>query len=96
MEFIARQVQVPASEPGFYAWTSRRRRVPPGADRAHLGFRECGFADAEKLTAYLVEHVAHEERRPERVRVQLPALTALVSSQLPVESRYSTSIGPRQ
>ncbi|MFB7895065.1 hypothetical protein ACFC1B_01880 [Streptomyces xiamenensis] len=61
VEFIARQVQVPASE-------RHRAQI-----RQHLGFRECGVADAGKLTAYPAEHVAHKERRPEQVRVELPA-----------------------
>ncbi|MFF1651529.1 hypothetical protein [Streptomyces sp. NPDC058240] len=37
----------------------------------HLGFRECSVADAEKLAVHLAEHVAHKERRPEQVRVEL-------------------------
>jgi len=31
-----------------------------------LGYRECGVADAERLTAWLAEHVTHAERSPER------------------------------
>jgi len=34
--------------------------------RQHLGYRECGVADAERLAAWLAEHVTHAERSPER------------------------------
>jgi hypothetical protein len=36
-------------------------------------FRGCSVADAEKLTAWLAEHVVQAERRPDQVRVELPA-----------------------
>ncbi|MFI6731141.1 hypothetical protein NRF20_44235 [Streptomyces sp. R-74717] len=52
-------------------WTGRTVEYHRVQIRAHLGFRECSVADAEKLTAYLAEHVAHKERRPEQVRVEL-------------------------
>ena len=37
----------------------------------HLGFRECSVADADKLTGWLAASVAHAERDPGRVRVEL-------------------------
>jgi hypothetical protein len=40
--------------------------------RAHLGFRECSVADADKLTEWLAAHVCEAERRPELVRDELP------------------------
>lgn len=46
-------------------------RVPPGQIRTHLGFRVCTTADADKVTVWLAENVAHAERRPERVREEL-------------------------
>ncbi|MER6563286.1 hypothetical protein ABT300_37290, partial [Streptomyces sp. NPDC001027] len=36
-----------------------------------LGFRECNVADADKLIAWLAEHLACKERQPEQVRVEL-------------------------
>ncbi|MFF1834792.1 Tn3 family transposase [Streptomyces sp. NPDC058231] len=71
VEFVARQVQVPASELESYDWAGRTVEYHRAQIREHLGFRECSVADAEKLTAYLAEHVAHKERRPEQVRVEL-------------------------
>jgi hypothetical protein len=41
--------------------------------RRALGFRECSVGDAEKLTAWLAEHVAQHERRGDRVREELLA-----------------------
>ncbi|GAA2815340.1 hypothetical protein GCM10010441_44950 [Kitasatospora paracochleata] len=73
MEFVARQVQVPASELDAYEWSGRTVEYHRAQIRRHLGFRECSVADADKLTAWLVDHVACKERRPEQVRVELLA-----------------------
>ncbi|MER6198115.1 DUF4158 domain-containing protein [Streptomyces sp. NPDC001586] len=51
VEFVARQVQVPASELGFYELTGRTVEYHRAQIRGHLGFRECSVVDAEKLTA---------------------------------------------
>ncbi|WP_406530873.1 DUF4158 domain-containing protein [Streptomyces sp. I8-5] len=50
MEFVVRQVQVPASELESYDWTGRTVEYHRAQIRDHLGFRECSVADAEKLT----------------------------------------------
>ncbi|MER5325061.1 DUF4158 domain-containing protein [Streptosporangium roseum] len=71
VEFVARQVQVPASDLESYDLTGRTVEYHRAQIREHLGFRECSGADAEKLTVYLAEHVAHKERRSEQVRVEL-------------------------
>ncbi|NSL42752.1 DUF4158 domain-containing protein [Streptomyces sp. 8P21H-1] len=55
VEFVARQVQVPASELGFHDWTARTVEYHRAQIREHLGFRECSVADAERLTAYLAD-----------------------------------------
>ncbi|UKY47840.1 DUF4158 domain-containing protein [Streptomyces inhibens] len=73
VEFVARQVQVPASELGTYEWTGRTIEYHRAQIRGYLGFRECSVVDADKLTAWLAEHVACKERRPEQVRVELLA-----------------------
>ncbi|MFI5987745.1 DUF4158 domain-containing protein [Streptomyces sp. NPDC051555] len=87
VEFVARQVQVHASELGFYEWTGRTVEYHRAQIRGHLGFRECSVADAEKLTAYLAEHVAHKERRPEQVRVELLARCRVESIEPPTPGR---------
>ncbi|WP_406131433.1 DUF4158 domain-containing protein [Streptomyces sp. NBC_00989] len=87
VEFVARQVQVPASELESYDWTGRTVEYHRAQIREHLGFRECSVADAEKLTAYLAEHVAHKERRPEQVRVELLARCRTESIEPPAPGR---------
>ncbi|MER6103727.1 Tn3 family transposase [Streptomyces sp. NPDC001832] len=57
VEFVARQVQVPASEMGFYDWTGRTVEYHRAQIREHLGFRECSVADAEKLTVFVARYL---------------------------------------
>jgi hypothetical protein len=71
IEFVARQLQVPAVDVGTYEWTGRSIERHRAQIREHLGFRECTVTDAEQLTAWLAEHVAERERRPEQVRNEL-------------------------
>jgi Domain of unknown function (DUF4158) len=87
LEFVARQVQVPATELESYDWTGRTAEYHRAQVRDHLGFREGGVADAEKLTAYLAEYVARKERRPEQVRVELPARCRAESVEPPTPGR---------
>ncbi|MEV6212270.1 hypothetical protein [Kitasatospora sp. NPDC051914] len=47
-----------------YEWSGRTVEYHRAQIRGHLGFRECSVADADKLTAWLAEHVACKERRP--------------------------------
>ncbi|OEJ37344.1 hypothetical protein BGK70_03485 [Streptomyces agglomeratus] len=94
VEFVARQVQVPASELGFYDWTGRTVEYHRAQIREHLGFRECSVADAEKLTAYLAEHVAHKERRPEQVRWNCWPAAARRASSRPRRAGATASWGP--
>src|SRR5664279_4697300 len=54
-------------------WSGRQIKAHRSEIRGSLGFRECSVADAEKLTAWLAEHVAQAERRPDQVRVELLA-----------------------
>ena len=73
VEFVAKQVGVAGAELGFYDWSGRQIKAHRSEIRGSLGFRECSVADAEKLTAWLAEHVAQAERRPDQVRVELLA-----------------------
>ena len=70
--FVARQVGVDAGELGFYDWRGGRSSTT-GRRSAHLGFRECSVADADKLTGWLAGHVCVAERRPDLVRDELMA-----------------------
>jgi hypothetical protein len=71
IEFVARQVRVPASDMGFYEWSGRTIEYHRSQVREHLGFRECSVAEADKLTDWLAAHVASAERDPDRVREEL-------------------------
>lgn len=71
VDYVARQVKVPASELGLYDWTGRTIEYHCAQIRDHLGFRVCGVVDAEKLTQWLMAGVAHAERHPDRVREEL-------------------------
>jgi len=73
IEAVATQVGVPAAELGFYEWTGSTIEYHRAQIRAHLGFRECGVADADKLTARLAATVCERERRVELVRDELLA-----------------------
>jgi hypothetical protein len=71
VEFVARQVGVAPSDLGFYEWTGRTIEYHRAQIRAHLGFRECSVADADKLAGWLAANVCEAERRPELVRDEL-------------------------
>ncbi|MGH3518504.1 MAG: Tn3 family transposase [Haloechinothrix sp.] len=73
VEFVARQVGVPAADLGFYEWSGSTIEYHRSQIRAHLGFRVATLNDQEKLTAWLAANVAQAERRPERVREELLA-----------------------
>jgi len=87
VEYVARQVGVPAGDLGFYEWSGRTIERQRAQIRAELGFRECTVADADKLTAWLAEHVAEAERRPELVRQELLARCRLEHIEPPTTGR---------
>ncbi|MGW1882997.1 DUF4158 domain-containing protein [Streptomyces sp. NPDC001970] len=62
VEFVALQVQAPASELGAYEWTGRTVEYHRAQIRKYLGFRERSAADADTLTAWLTEQLARKER----------------------------------
>jgi hypothetical protein len=68
VEFIAKQLEVDASSLGFYEWYGRTIKRHRGEVRAHLRFRECTVADAEKLTDWLAGDYAQKERRYELIK----------------------------
>ena len=72
VEFVARQVKVPASDLGFYEWSnSSSLKYHRAQIRRHFGFRECSVADQEKLMDWLAAHVANAERDRDKVRAEL-------------------------
>ncbi len=66
VDFVARQMKVPAGDLGFYEWSGSTIEYHRAQARRHLGYRERGVTDAERLTAWLAEHVTQAERSPDR------------------------------
>lgn len=73
VEHVARQVGGSAADIGLYELDGRQIKRHRVEIRQALGFRECSVADAEKLTVWLAENVAHAERREDQVRLELLA-----------------------
>jgi hypothetical protein len=71
VEFVARQVGVPAGELGFYEWSGRSIERHRAEIRELLDYRECSLADQAAATDWLVEAVTQLEHRPELVRAEL-------------------------
>ncbi|MFI7114817.1 Tn3 family transposase [Nonomuraea sp. NPDC050227] len=71
VEHVARQMKVPAADLGLYEWNGSTIEYHRTQIRAHLGYRMCSVADADKLTDWLAAAVAHAERNPDRVRDEL-------------------------
>ncbi|MFE7529546.1 DUF4158 domain-containing protein [Kitasatospora sp. NPDC057542] len=64
VEFVARQMHVPAADFESYQWTGSTIEYHRAQTREHLGFRVCLAQDAEKLTAWLAGN--RRARRAER------------------------------
>jgi len=71
VEFVGRQVRVPADELAGYAWTGRTIEYHRAQIRRHLGFRECTVEDAGAVQRWLVENVAESDPRYDVVREEL-------------------------
>ena len=71
VEFVGRQVGVPADELVGYAWTGRTIEYHRAQIRRHLGFRECTVQDATEVQGWLVENVAGADPRYDVVREEL-------------------------
>ena len=68
VEYVARQVGVERTEIAFYDFAGRTSKAHRAQIREALGFRECSVADADSVTAWLVENVTQVERSGDRVR----------------------------
>jgi hypothetical protein len=73
VEFLARQVGVPAGELGCYDWSGRTIERHRGEIRELLDYQECSLADQGVVTDWLVESVTQAERHPEQVRAEVLA-----------------------
>ena len=70
---VARLVDVPAAELGFYEWDGRTIKAHRADIRRYFGFRECSVADADKAAEWLAVNVCEKERQVDQVREELLA-----------------------
>jgi TnpA family transposase len=71
--YVARLVDVPASELGLYEWDGRTIKAHRADVRKYFGFRECSVPDGDKAAQWLAVNVREKERQVDRVREQLLA-----------------------
>ena len=95
VDYVARQVAVPAAELAFYEWSGRTIEFHRRQIRGALGFRECGVAHADKLTEWLVQHVTQVERGNDQVREELLARCLEERIEPPTAGRVDRIVGPR-
>lgn len=73
VEYVARQVGVPATDIAFYEWSGRTIEFHRAQIRKALGFRECSVADGDAAVEWLVANVTQVQRSAEAVRDRLLA-----------------------
>lgn len=93
VEFVARQVKVPAADIAFYDWDGRQIKAHRRELRETLGWRPCSVADAEKLTDWLAEHVCTGERRANQVRLELLTRCRREQIEPPATPRIDAIVG---
>ncbi|MFG1703473.1 DUF4158 domain-containing protein [Nonomuraea sp. M3C6] len=91
--YVARLVDVPASELGLYEWDGRTIKAHRADIRKYFGFRDCSVADAEKAAQWLAVNVCEKERQVDRVREQLLAHLKDEQIEPPTRDRLRRIIG---
>ena len=90
---VARLVDVPASDLGFYEWDGRTIKAHRADIRRYFGFRECSVADADKAAEWLAANVCEKERQADRVREELLAHLKREQVEPPARDRIRRIIG---
>ena len=90
---VARLVDVPAAELGFYEWDSRTIKTHRADIRRYFGFRECSVADADKAAEWLAANVCEKERQAHQVREELLAHLKGEQIEPPARDRIRRIIG---
>ncbi|HEX3308196.1 MAG TPA: DUF4158 domain-containing protein, partial [Streptosporangiaceae bacterium] len=90
---IARLVDVPAAELGFYEWDGRTIKAHRADIRRYFGFRECSVADADKAAEWLAANVCEKERQVDQVREKLLAHLKGEQIEPPARDRVRRIIG---
>ena len=91
--YVARLVDVPASELGLYEWDGRTIKAHRADIRKFFGFRECSVPDAEKAAQWLAINVCEKERQVDRVRQELLAYLKEEGIEPPTRDRVRRIIG---
>jgi hypothetical protein len=90
---VARLVDVPMSDLGFYEWGGRTIKAHRTDIRRYFGFRECSVADADKAAEWLAANACEKERQPDRVREELLAYLKREQVEPPTRDRIRRVIG---
>ena len=90
---VARLVDVPAADLGFYEWDGRTIKAHRADIRRYFGFRECSVADAGKAAEWLAANVCEKERQADQVRVELLAHLKRERIEPPARDRVRRLIG---
>lgn len=91
--YVARLVDVPASDLALYGWDGRTIKAHRADIRKFFGFRECSVLDAEKAAAWLAINVCEKERQVDRVRQELLAHLKDEGIEPPTRERVRRIIG---
>jgi Domain of unknown function (DUF4158) len=92
---VARLVDVPAAELGFYEWDGRTIKAHRADIRRYFGFRECSVADADKAAEWLAANVCEKERQAGQVREELLAHLRREQIEPPARDRVRRIIARR-
>jgi len=71
VEYVARQIGVPAAEWVHYNWDSRGAKYHRTQIRDLLGFHEATVEDGEALVVWLDEHVLQQDRQMDRLKASV-------------------------
>jgi len=93
VDYVAAQVNVPASALGAYQWSGRTIEYHRAQIRAELGFREATVADEEQLAGWLAREVCPVELGEERVREALLDRCRSERIEPPAPSRVQRILG---
>ena len=92
VEYLARQIGVPAAEWIQYDWDSRAAKYHRTQIRDQLGFREATVEDGDALALWLDEHVLHQDRQMERLRDSLLERCRALRIEPPTQDRLDRLI----
>jgi hypothetical protein len=90
---VARLVNVPPDELGFYEWDGRTIKAHRADVRRYFGLPECSVGDADKAAEWLAANVCEKERQVDQVREELLAHLKGEQIEPPARDRVRRIIG---